>query len=116
MLCKQQNINNIFGGYTEAEWDSKNSHPKYDGNAFIFSITSNIKITSKKYETSIECTPGFGPIFGFGGDLTINNKFFSSSSNNMWSEQKTYFDKEYTIVKGEKNFKLNELEVYLINF
>ena len=113
-LCKEKN-GIIFGGYTEAEWDSKERHPKYDKNSFIFSITYNKKFLSKNYENSIGCYPEHGPIFGFGGDLSIYDNFLSSNLNNMWSEQRTYFDKKYEIINGKKNFKLNELEVYLIN-
>jgi len=114
-LCREEN-GIIFGGYTETEWDSKERHPKYDKNAFIFSVTYNKKFVSKNYETSIECAPNFGPVFGFGGDLTIYDNFLSSRLNNMWKEQKTYFDKNYEIINGKNKFYLKELEVYLINY
>ena len=113
-LCKEKN-GIIFGGYTEANWDSEKRHAKNDKNAFIFSITNNKKIESKNYETSIECNPIFGPIFGFGGDITIVNNFLSYESN-MWSGQKTYFDNKYEITNGKKYFILGELEVYLLHF
>ena len=113
-ICKEKN-GIIFGGYTEANWDSEKRLAKYDKNAFIFSITNNKKIESKNYETSIECNPIFGPIFGFGGDITIVNNFLSYESN-MWSGQKTYFDNKYEITNGKKYFILGELEVYLLHF
>ena len=115
-LCKEKSENIIFGGYTEAEWDSQERHPKYDENAFIFSLTYNKKFVSKNYQNSIGCNKDTGPVFGFGGDLTIWSKFLSSDANNMWREQKTYLDKNYETTGGKKNFKLKELEVYLINF
>ena len=111
ILCKGKD-GNIFGGYTEAEWDSKGRHPKYDENAFIFSVTKNKKFKSKNYENSIECNPDFGPVFGFGGDLTICNKYLSFSSSNM-RDPKTYFDKNYETSNGQY-FNLDELEVYSI--
>ena len=113
-ICKEKN-GIIFGGYTEANWDSERRQAKNDKNAFIFSITNNKKIESKNYETSIECNPIFGPIFGFGGDITIVNNFLSYESN-MWSGQKTYFDNKYEITNGKKYFILGELEVYLLHF
>ena len=116
IICKEKVAGNIFGGYTEAEWDSKNKHPKSDKNAFIYSITYNKIFVTKNIDNSIECNPNFGPIFGFGGDLTIFNNCLLSSSNNMWTEQKTYFDKKFEINNGNKKFKLDELEVYLITF
>ena len=115
VLCKETS-GEIFGGFTKAEWDSKSRHPKADKDAFIFSITNNKKFNSKNYENSIGCNPDYGPIFGFGGDLTIVNKFLSSENNNMWREQKTYFDKNYDITNNKKEFSLDELEVYLIKF
>ena len=113
-LCLEKN-GIIFGGYTEAEWDSESRHPKYDKNAFIFSVTYNKKFVTKNYDNSIHCNPEFGPVFGFGGDLTIWNKFLSSKLNNMWTKQETYYDINFEIVNGKRSFFLNELEVYLIN-
>ena len=114
-ICKEKKTGNIFGGYTEAKWDSKDRHPKSDKNAFIYSITYNKKFVSKNFENSIGCNRDYGPVFGHGGDITIKNRFLSSKCNNMWSEQKTYFDKRYEINNGNKDFELDELEVYLIN-
>ena len=105
--------NQIFGGYTEASWDSLERHSKYDSNTFIFSITKNIKIKSKKSENSIECNPKFGPVFGFGGDLTIVDKFLYNSSN-MWTMCKTFNDFNFSITNGQQTFNIQELEVYLI--
>ena len=105
----------IFGGYTEAEWDSKEQHPKYDKNAFIFSVTYNKKFVSKNYENSIECNPDFGPVFGFGGDLYISDKFLSKENIEVLAFDKTYHDKKHEILNGKKNLTLDELEVYLIN-
>ena len=115
VLCKDK-TGQIFGGFTKAEWDNKGKHPKYDKDAFIFSITNDKKFLSKNYENSIECNKDFGPIFGLGGDLTIYDEFLSSKLNNIWSEQKTYFDKRYDTTNNKKSFCLNELEVYLIKF
>ena len=105
----------IFGGYTEAEWDSKERHPKYDKNAFIFSVTYNKKFVSKNYENSIECNPDFGPVFGFGGELYISDKFLSKGNINVLIFDKTYHDKKHEILNGKEDLTLDELEVYLIN-
>ena len=113
-LCLEKN-GIIFGGYTEAEWDSESGHPKYDKNAFIFSVTYNKKFVTKNYDNSIESNPELGPVFGFGGDLTIWDKFLSSKLNNMWTKQETYYDINFEILNGKCSFFLNELEVYLIN-
>ena len=112
-LCREKS-GNIFGGYTEAEWDNKERHPKYDKNAFIFSITYDKKFVSQNYENSIECNPNYGPVFGFNGDLTIESKFLISE-NSMWTGQETYFDKKYEIVNGNHFFEVNELEVFSIS-
>ena len=39
-------INEIFGGYTEADWSGSGLY-KYDSNAFIFSLVNNYNITFK---------------------------------------------------------------------
>ena len=113
-ICKEKKTDNIFGEYTEAKWDSKDRHPKSDKNAFIYSITYNKKFVSKNFENSISCNKTCGSVFGFGGDLTIDSNFLSSIGNNMWREQKTYFDKNYEITNGNQYFELDELEVYLV--
>jgi hypothetical protein len=113
-ICKEKD-GKIFGGYTETNWDSDNRHAKSDKEAFIFSITGNKKIKTKNTDNSIECNKDFGPIFGFGGDLTIVDNFLEKDSN-MWTEQKTYFDKKYEITNGKQYFYLDELEVYLFHF
>ena len=41
--CKDTK-NQIFGGYTEAEWDSENRHKKRDRNSFIFSVTQILNL------------------------------------------------------------------------
>ena len=112
-ICKEKN-GIIFGGYTETEWDNKNDHVKADKNAFIFSITYNKKFNSKNIKESIWCDPDFGPVFGGEGDLTIWNNFLCSDLNNMCSVQKTYFDNQYEIINGKREFYLDELEVFLI--
>ena len=105
----------IFGGYTEAEWDSKERHPKYDKNAFIFSVTYNKKFVSKDYDNSIECNPDYGPVFGFEGDLYISDKFLSKGNINVLALDDTYLDKKHEILNGKEDLTLDELEVYLIN-
>ena len=113
-LCKEKN-GIIFGGYTETAWDSRKDHVKSDRNAFIFSITYNKKFNTKNTKESIFCHPNFGPVFGVGGDLTIWNNFLSSKYNNMSSNQQTFFDTNFEIVNGKREFYLNELEVFLVN-
>ena len=113
-LCKGRD-DIIFGGYTEAEWDSKERHPKYDKNAFIFSVTYNKKFVSKDYDNSIECNPDYGPVFGFEGDLYISDKFPSKGNINVLFLDKTYHDKKHEILNGKTDLTLDELEVYLIN-
>ena len=114
-ICKEKK-GLIFGGYSEAEWDSQKKHPKSDKNAFLYPITYDKKFNSKNFEESIECDPNFGPIFGYGGDLIICDDFLSTSNNNVWAHQKTYCDKIFEIRNGNRIFNLNDLEVYLIYF
>ena len=82
---------------------------------FIFSVTQNIKFHSNNYDNSIECNSNFGPVFGFGGDLTIVDCFLQTKSN-MWTVAETYGDKYFSITNGQQQFQLVELEVYEIRY
>jgi hypothetical protein len=61
---------NIFGGYTNACWDSnKICHYKYDSEAFLFSLVNvhkqPVKINiSQNFEKAIYCSKRYGIAFG----------------------------------------------------
>jgi hypothetical protein len=74
-IIKSSN-SNIFGGYTEAQWDSS-GQIKSDLAAFIFSLENKennpLKISIKNQNKAIYCNPKFGPTFGY---EAINRNYF----------------------------------------
>ena len=53
----------VFGGYTSISWDSSGQY-KHDPNAFLFSLTNDIKIGQGNNINSIRCLGTHCPIFG----------------------------------------------------
>ena len=113
--------NNIFGGYTTADWSplNNNSGFKYDANAFLFSLVnkynSPVKMSVKKPENAIYTTKtGSGPIFGSGFDIFIsNNATGYSNMNGSYQLPSFLTPSSYSSILGESdNFKTTEIEVF----
>lgn len=74
----QSSNGNIFGGYTDVEWDCSNKLKK-NNDAFIFSLINEndnqirVKIDPNESEFAIVCDELAGPIFGDGHDIYISN-------------------------------------------
>ncbi len=71
--------NYVFGGYTDASWDSSNSY-KAASSAYIYSLrrngVSNLSkhnISNNDHGKAIFTNPSYGPTFGGGHDLNITN-------------------------------------------
>ena len=66
----------VFGGFTNAQWSSHDGY-KSDQNSFIFSLINNddgpIVIPCTKQNCAIYCNIAYGPTFGDGHDLFIDN-------------------------------------------
>jgi hypothetical protein len=119
----QSTTGNIFGGYTEAEWDESGCY-KRDPCAFMFSLTNQddepVKmnlIQEKSAKTAIWCGPKCGPTFG-SNDLDIADE---PSVNNCRSilgcvyRHPKYSNGSYkskTFLAGEFHFQVSEIEVY----
>jgi hypothetical protein len=114
----------IFGGYTEAEWESPtNGKYKSDPNAFIFSLTNKdnqplkMKIKLNEHEFSINCHSRYGPIFG--NDIHIANN--ANTTMNSYSKLGfTYIHPQFAVgtieavsfLAGSLKFQLDEIEVF----
>ena len=68
----------IFGGFTKVDWTSSGYY-KSDPNAFIFSLTNNdnkplkMKVKSNQHRNAVFFNSEYGPTFGFGHDVYIDN-------------------------------------------
>ena len=65
--------NRRFGGFTSVQWTSPTSGEwKDDPNAFLFSLDKQKIYSYKKNGKAIYCYKDYGPKFGGGGDMGIN--------------------------------------------
>jgi len=123
-ILKAKESEFIFGGFTSVSWDSSD-RSKSDPNAFIFSLTNNenkplkIKIKSNQHRNAIFCNSDYGPTFGFGHDVYIDNNANTTMNSysflgSTYKHPKYGYDKDeaQTFLAGSKRFRLDEIEVY----
>ena len=104
-----------FGGYTTNTWEQSNDYKK-DELAFLFSLNKQKKYNIKNDQIK-NAIIGYSDGFTFGGghDLKIydqctsNNKNYCSSSSYNTTEI-------YELNGGQRNFFVDELEVYNVEF
>ena len=77
--------NNIFGGYTSKSWTSRNGYCS-DNDCFLFTLkntqgTRPNKFRIKDINYSIYDYYNYGPTFGNGYDINIQNNFFNNNHN-----------------------------------
>jgi len=105
-----------FGGYIEKEWKSNGDWIRDDENCFIFSLNLqkiyNPVKGEMKYLFDKTCGPNFVE-FGLEYDL------FNKSKLNILKKERanlyfTYFNSDYEINGGEREFQTEEIEVFKI--
>ena len=114
-----------FGGYTECTWnaDPKDGQNKKDNNGIGFCYSLDLfKIynNTKEANSTIRCYEKEGPDF-YGGDCYMFDIYFPINSNTGICTGYTVknnsfgkFEKDYEINNGERNFVLQELEIFQI--
>ena len=120
-ICLYKNKKgNIFGGYASIPWTSdSNYHSAPD--SFLFTLTNIHNIEPTKFQSKKdrrEVYHNYGPTFGNGADLYIDNNFGQNNCEVYFPY--TYQDttgKGKTIVTGDFNinnsfFKVIEIEVF----
>lgn len=112
-----QSINgNIFGGYTVQDWTPSNKY-KEDSKAFIF-IRKPLIIKCKDHKQAILSSLNYGPVFGF-SEIKIadgSNENKSSSSNLGDCYDWDNITKNQTLLAGNFNFKVKDIEVFFVQF
>jgi hypothetical protein len=121
-IIKAQDSGFIFGGYTEAEWDSNCMEYRVDPNAFLFSLTNKedepCKMNVVDPTCAIYCESYYGPVFG-GYDLNINDDAdIEESCSNLGDafrhpKYKYSTTEAETFLAGSLDFRISEIEVYL---
>jgi hypothetical protein len=110
--------NYIFGGFTDHAWDSKSGCVNTN-NTFMFSFNKK-KIYIGKNGGQIHCANDCGPWFCNGAGVYKDN-YFKENNSYEW-ELKTnmcFFDgftEEFELVGGVKNFMVNEVEVFKVEY
>ncbi len=85
-ICKAHDSSFIFGGFTTVSWDISNDY-KSDPNAFLFSLKNKdnrplkMKVDPNEHQYAICCHSEYGPTFGGGGDLCIDNNANTSMNS-----------------------------------
>ncbi|KAL4493622.1 hypothetical protein ABPG72_004115 [Tetrahymena utriculariae] len=108
----------IFGAYLSVPWSNEQGYQQ-DENAFLFSISHNVKIPVKNSESALY--QGEEHIFSFGtSDLSVFENGDQDENN------KSEYPEDYQEIKiekniplnsllaGNKNFQIDELEVFKI--
>ena len=110
--------NYIFGGFTDHAWDSKSGCVNTN-NTFMFSFNKK-KIYIGKNGGQIHCTNDYGPWF-CGGAGVYGDNYFKTNNSYEWELKINmgYFDgftEEFELVGGVKNFMVNEVEVFKVEY
>ena len=103
---------NILGGYTTKDWDDSNSWKK-DENAFVFSLTENVKCEVNKNNNynAIYCNKRCGPFFE-------PLKFNSSKMDELYFYESNYYNEINKLYPGKTHnyYKVQEVEIFKIEF
>ena len=101
---------NILGGYITKDWDN-HSEWKSDQDAFVFSLTQNVKcITNSNYNyEAFYCYSGYGPYFD-------SIRFHDKKMNEALICSDSYYNNSSNLYPGKKAdfYKMQEVEVYKI--
>ena len=123
VLIKSKN-GKKFGGFSTESWEvnTENQIYKKDKNAFIFSLDKYNSYKIVKPEKALYCGKRLGPIYGT-GEIFIANNFFKNPS--YCNEKEVYKSLNFLgnanigdnePLSGEKEFFVEEIEVYKVDF
>ena len=102
---------NILGGYITKDWDNHSNCWKQDQDAFVFSLTQNVKcITNSNYSyNAFYCNSSYGPHFA-------SIQFYSKKMNEAYICSHSYYNNSSNLYPGKNAdyYKMQEVEVYKI--
>ena len=106
-----------FGGFTTQSWTSSGSYIN-DVNAFVFSLDFKECFFTYEGVNAIYDYSSYGPTFGSGGDFLIADKCSQnySSSCHFPSSYGGTGVRNRILTGGYEHFKVQEIEVYKIEF
>jgi len=100
----------IFGGFTDATWDT-NSGNKSGSNGFIFSLDNNEIYYNINSSYNINCNSSYGPCFGSGYDFYINNNCNTNNSGENMGSSYGNNGRKYPLT-GYSSFLVKDYEVF----
>ena len=110
LLLVKLDDGNIIGGYSTKDWDNSSGW-KQDNNAFVFSLTENVKCitNSNNNYNSIYCNNSCGPYFN-------SIQFCEEKMNEPYICKSSYYNDSSKLYPGKKEdfYKAQEVEVYKI--
>jgi hypothetical protein len=118
VIVKASNSDQILGGYNPLSWDSTNNWCS-TSDSFIFSFSSSTNFETAivghinaHCEYAIYCFHNYGPAFGGGHDLYLDN-------DNSWRSNNPYSYPELDMPKGNKmgsynTFSAEDYEVFQV--
>lgn len=111
----------LFGGLAHPSWNSTCSYlPDPSNRSFIFTLTNPNNIPPTKYPcitstNAIQGHPSYGPLFGGGADINVNNNCNSTSSNSTgFGYYQDTTGKGSDTFTGAANFSVQDIEVFTI--
>lgn len=123
-IIKAANSGNIFGGYTETEWNQSGQF-KYDKNAFLFSLVNmeqrpvKVDIANGQENNAMGSSSNQGPVFGNGNDINISDN--SNLPNANYSNFGKFYnlpdytygsEKAQRFLAGFYKFSVEDIEVF----
>ncbi|KAK8811274.1 hypothetical protein WA158_003009 [Blastocystis sp. Blastoise] len=123
----KNNHMNIFGGYTDQNWESGLGHNKPYSQEFLFTLSNEHDVSPTKYDyidsdrsLGIYCRSSYGPTFGDCHDIYISDECHSNPNSSC---KASYFSERYTPQKSslfvnthyansENNYKVEDYEVW----
>ena len=107
--------NRRFGHYMDQKVNPNNSKYTKDEKAFLFSLDNLKKFDIKKPEHAMYFHKSYGPCFGYGCDIYLQDKFLTRNDNGENNAKYyTYDVQNDTELTGESRFGVEEVEVYQI--
>jgi hypothetical protein len=102
---------NILGGYITKDWDNHSNCWKQDQDAFVFSLTQNVKCITNSNDSynAFYCHSIYGPYFG-------PMCFYEKKMNEAYIQSYSYYNNSSNLYPGKKAgyYKTQEVEVYKI--
>lgn len=120
-VVKAKNSDNIFGGYFEGEWARSGSY--VSAKSWLFSLVNRhkkpVKLLPSSSSSNVYQNSSYGPTWGGGHDLHINNNMQANSNYSSPSTYKVFapgYEKlgvnyDSSLFAGTSNFSVEEIEV-----